>query len=255
MNRKLWIGLSAVVLSTFGLLGFFGGEVYRKAPPIPGRVVDESGATLFLRDDILTGQQVWQSAGGQQLGSIWGHGAYVAPDWSADRLHREATALLERYARRDEGAAYETLDDERKAALRERVRSEMRRNTYDAGEDVLVLSNERAAVVAEASEHYAALFGAAPELAPLREAYAMPDDAIPDSGRREKLGAFFFWTSWACSTERAPGGVTYTNNWPHEPLVGNVPSAANVLWSIVSVVVLLAGVGAIVWYFAARSSP
>jgi nitric oxide reductase large subunit len=27
-------------------------------------------------------------------GSIWGHGGYLAPDWSADWLHREALSLL-----------------------------------------------------------------------------------------------------------------------------------------------------------------
>jgi nitric oxide reductase subunit B len=252
MNRRLWIGLAAVVLGSFALLGYFGGEVYRQAPPLPGRVVDADGRTLFTRDDIQTGQQVWQSAGGQQLGSIWGHGAYVAPDWSADWLHREATALLDRYALRDDGRPYAELAPERRAALGERVKSELRRNTYDRATDAVTVTGDRAAVVADVARHYAGLFGAAPELAALREAYAMPDAAIPDATRREKLGAFFWWTAWACATERTPGGVTYTNNWPHEPLIGNVPSAANVLWSIVSVVVLLAGVGALVWYFAAK---
>ena len=49
---------------------------------------------LYTRADIEQGRQVWQSIGGHQLGSIWGHGSYVAPDWSADWLHREATAWL-----------------------------------------------------------------------------------------------------------------------------------------------------------------
>ena len=44
-------------------------------------------------EEIQRGQAVWQSTGGMQQGSIWGHGGYVAPDWSADWLHREAIAL------------------------------------------------------------------------------------------------------------------------------------------------------------------
>ena len=83
-RRFHWIALAFVVGGAFLLLGFFGREVYRQAPPIPGRIVSTSGAELATRDQILDGQQVWQSAGGQQLGSIWGHGAYQAPDWSAD---------------------------------------------------------------------------------------------------------------------------------------------------------------------------
>ncbi len=30
--------------------------------------------------------------------------------------------------------------------------------------------------------------------------------------------------------------VTYTNNWPHEPLVDNHPTAANLMWSLISIV-------------------
>jgi len=83
-TKKLWIALAVVLIGAFGLLGMFGREVYRQAPPIPGRVVTESGTQLMTRDQILRGQRVWQSMGGQQVGSIWGHGAYQAPDWSAD---------------------------------------------------------------------------------------------------------------------------------------------------------------------------
>jgi len=99
-TTKHWIVLGASLLVAFSILGFFGREVYRQAPPLPERVVTREGATLMTRDSILTGQQVWQSTGGQQMGSIWGHGAYQAPDWSADWLHREAEALLAGWAGR-----------------------------------------------------------------------------------------------------------------------------------------------------------
>ena len=93
--RNLWWTLIAVLAVTFALLGYFGTEVYRKAPPIPDRVVSESGQVLMTGEDILDGQTAWQSVGGMQLGSIWGHGAYQAPDWTADWLHRELVAWLD----------------------------------------------------------------------------------------------------------------------------------------------------------------
>src|SRR6478609_7307781 len=89
--RKLWISLAIVLGASFLVLGYFGREIYRTAPPIPTRVVSADGQVLFTAAQIKDGQNVWQSIGGQQLGSIWGHGSYVAPDWSADWLHREAT--------------------------------------------------------------------------------------------------------------------------------------------------------------------
>lgn len=88
---------------SFGALAFIGGDIYRQAPPLPGQVVSSGGEVLFTRDEIQRGRQVWQTTGGHQLGSIWGHGAYVAPDWTADWLHREAVSLLDRWAQAQSG--------------------------------------------------------------------------------------------------------------------------------------------------------
>ncbi len=93
--KRLWIGFALVNIVSFAILGYYGNEIYRKAPPIPQDVSDANGHVLFTGQDIKDGQNVWQSIGGQELGSIWGHGAYVAPDWSADWLHREAIWLLD----------------------------------------------------------------------------------------------------------------------------------------------------------------
>src|SRR5687767_11465048 len=97
--NRLWVCLSLVIVVSFALLGYYGGEIYRQAPPVPERVVTPEGELIWRGEDIKDGQNVWQSIGGQQLGSIWGHGAYVAPDWSADWLHRESLWLLNDWAR------------------------------------------------------------------------------------------------------------------------------------------------------------
>ena len=39
--------------------------------------------------------------GGMEVGSIWGHGSYVAPDWTADWIHREAEFILNEWSQRD----------------------------------------------------------------------------------------------------------------------------------------------------------
>jgi nitric oxide reductase subunit B len=250
--QKSWWILGATVVIAFFILGFFGREVYRQAPPIPERVVGADGALLFTNDAILTGQQVWQSTGGQQLGSIWGHGAYMAPDWSADWLHREASALLDIWAGREGAKSFAGLAPERQAALQARVQKELRANTHDSATGTVRVSIDRREAITRTARHYNDLFGGAPGLARLREDYAMQNVTIPDPERREKLTAFFFWTSWAATTERPGSSVTYTNNWPHEPLVGNRPTGANVLWSIASIILLLAGIGAVVWWSAFR---
>jgi len=247
-TRRLWITLGVVVVTTFLLLGFFGREVYRSAPPIPDRVTDASGEVLMTGDDILEGQTVWQGMGGQQVGSIWGHGAYQAPDWSADWLHRECIALLDIWSRRQYGRSCDELDAEQRAGLEGRLKVEMRRNSYDAETGTLVVSDDRRQAIETTATHYRTLFGGGADPDGLRESYALREVSLENESDLVYLSQFFFWTSWACATERSEGAVTYSNNWPHEPLIGNVPSGANILWSVLSVVLLLAAVGALVWF-------
>ena len=253
-KRIHWIALAFVVGGAFLLLGFFGREVYRQAPPIPERVVSASGEEFATRAQILDGQQVWQSAGGQQVGSIWGHGAYQAPDWSADWVHRECLALLEHWSVAEHGVAFEHLGSVKQAELEGRLKEELRTNRYDPETGVLTLSDERAAAWATVGAHYRGLFSDDPALAQLREDYAIQEGAIRDPERLQRLAQFFSWTAWACVTNRPGETYTYTNNWPHEPLIGNVPTAANIVWSVLSVLLLLAAVGGLVWYRAARSN-
>ncbi len=248
--RKLWFTLIAVLAVTFSLLGYYGAEVYRQAPPIPQQVVTADGMVLFTHDDILDGQTAWQSVGGMQLGSIWGHGAYQAPDWSADWLHRELMAWLELAAQQQHGTAYAALTGPRQAALREALKAEYRANRTDPATGVLTISPLRAQAVAQTATYYRELFSDAPHLQRSREHFAMKENTLPSAERRDKLTQFFFWTAWAAATERPGKNVTYTNNWPHEPLIDNRPSGENIVWSVASVVVLLAGVGFLVWAWA-----
>jgi nitric oxide reductase subunit B len=250
--KGLWIGLGVVVIGSFLVLGYYGVELYRKAPPIPNRVVTTDGTVLFSGEDIRDGQNVWQSMGGQQVGSVWGHGAYVAPDWSADWLHREAVALLDIWSDERYGRSFDDLDVEQQAALQARLKAELRRNTYDSQTGDLVISPDRALALKTVGQHYASVFGNDPEMATLRNAYAIPANTIKDPVRQEKMNAFFFWAAWACVTERPGEAITYTNNWPAEALVDNKPGSSVVIWSIVSFVMLLAGVGALAWYHAVQ---
>ena len=250
-SRKVWIAFWSVVVLSFAVLGYYGYQIYVEAPPIPDRVVTPDGAVVFTGDDIRTGQQVWQSIGGHELGSVWGHGAYVAPDWSADWLHRELVAMLNLMALDAHGRAYESLATPQQAALRESLRLDVRTNGYDKASGDLTISVVRAKAVGQVAGHYDALFGDDASLDELREDYALRKPTVPDPERRAALRAFFFWTSWACSTERPGTGITYTNNWPAEDLIDNRPTTAIFMWSMISILGLLAGIGALVWYMAA----
>src|SRR4051812_17515977 len=203
--RRLWaiFGVSMVIM--FGALLFFGYQIYQSKPPIPGAVRTSSGQVLYTSADIERGQSVWQSTGGMQQGSIWGHGSYVAPDWSADWLHREALALLDILAGAEKGRIYANLPVPEQARLQALLRQEMRTNTYELATDTIIVSDARAAATRIVATHFSDLFEAAsPESQALRVQYAMPVNATLSPDETRVLNAFFFWTAWAAATNR-PG--------------------------------------------------
>ena len=194
-TRNLWTWLAVICVISFSVLGWVGREIYLEAPPIPLTVTDSKGQLLYDGPQIQHGQQAWLAAGGQQLGSVWGHGSYLAPDWSADWLHREALALQEALAARDFGRPYADLDAARKGHVDAAVREELRRNTYDPQTRALVLSDLRADAVRQVASHYAGLFGSDSRFDALREQYAMKTGSLPIDADRAALTGFFFWSS------------------------------------------------------------
>ncbi len=251
-TKKLWIGFILVMVISFGILGYYGREIYREAPPIPEKVVDGNGNLLFTGQNIKDGQNIWQSIGGQEVGTVWGHGAYQAPDWTADWLHREAIYILDRFAQAEFGRNYNDLDEEKQAMLETRLQKEMRTNTYNAETKTLHISNIRAEAIKVVSKHYTSLFMDDDNLAELREAYAIPANTIKDKDRMSKMNNFFFWATWSTVTERPGQEISYTNNWPPEKLVANEPTGALHLWTGFSVIILLVGIGLLAWYYAAN---
>lgn len=246
--KRLWLILATSMFVMFSTLLFFGHQIYQQAPPIPQEFKTPAGEVVYTKGDIHRGQSVWQSLGGMQQGSIWGHGGYLAPDWTADWLRREAEALLDHIATRDNLASLPSENQEEMHQVA--LRSELRKNTYDADADTVTISEERAESIREVAEHYRALFQGDEDYLDLRRDYAFPLHQTVSADDAHALSAFVFWSSWAAVTNRPDDTISYTSNWPHDPLVGNTPSPAVLMWSLVSILLLLGGVGWIVWYYA-----
>ena len=244
--RKLWWAFILVNVVSFSILGLVGREIYRQAPPIPAEVITHDGTVVLPKGSIASGQNVWQAMGGMEVGSIWGHGSYVAPDWTADWLHRELVFVLDALAQAESKVPYEKLDLDHQALLRSRVERMFREHAYDPGSGRLTINPLRAKAFESNLAYYSDVFiNGRPE-------YAIPRGALTDPGKLRELSAFFFWTAWAAAAQR-PGTVhSYTNNWPHEPLIGNRPTGAAVVWTGVSFILLLAGIAAMVTFYAGK---
>ncbi len=243
--KRYWLVLAIVILGSFAVLGGVGRKMISQAPPIPD-VYSTDGQLLFTGSSITDGQGVWQSIGGQEIGTVWGHGAYVAPDWTADWIHRESGILLDRWAQKLGAANFAALNADQQAELKARLIRTMRTNKYNATNHRVIIDEDRAAAYNELTAYYAGVFANG------RKAYAIPQGALTNPAKQKQLAGFFWWSAWAASTQRPGSTVTYTNNWPHEPLVGNEPTPGAVLWSIVSFVCLLAGIGGLVWWYGSQ---
>lgn len=246
--KRLWFLFSAVLVVSFSILSWIGTRIYQQAPPIPDRIVTTDGKVIVADGEIGAGQNVWESLGGMEVGTVWGHGSYVAPDWTADWLHREAMFILDRWARDEHQTSYNKLDQEMQSQLSGRLTTLLRTNTYDPRTQTVTIDPIRAAAFESNVAHYADVFTKG------EADYSIPAGAVSDPDRVRRLCAFFFWTSWAASTNRPGEDLTYTNNWPYEPLVGNRPSGETVVWTGVSIIMLLAGISAMAWWYASRRS-
>ncbi len=246
--KKYWLLLVIVLTGTFTILGFFGNEVYKQAPPIYRYLKTDTHGVIHTQEDILDGQTIWQSIGGQQIGSIWGHGAYQAPDWTADWLHRELVNYQEIYALEHFNKNFEDTSTQQKMMIKASMLEDYRHSKLV--NDSVTLSKTRYQAFLKTKKYYLSLFSNSPELRDTRKAYAIHEEVLPSLEKREKMMAFFHWSTWAASANRPGQKHTYTNNWPHEPLIDNIPTSENIFWSIISVILLLASIGFLVWFYA-----
>jgi nitric oxide reductase subunit B len=242
--KKLWILLIAVFVGSFAILGWIGVEIFRQVPPIPDQVVTTDGTVVIPSESVLDGQNVWQAMGGMQVGSIWGHGSYVAPDWTADYLHRESLFILNEWSGGQYGTDGSALASEQRAALEQRLQDLVRTNTYNASTGAITVDPIRARAFEDNLKHYSDIFTNG------SHEYAIQKNAQSDPEKLRDLNAFFFWTAWASAANRPDNTISYTSNFPSEPLVGNVPTSSAIVWTGVSVILLIASIGGMVWFYA-----
>jgi nitric oxide reductase subunit B len=214
----------------FGILGYLALRVYEDHAPVPERVVAEAGEELFTHEDILQGQVAFLTYGLMEYGSIYGHGAYLGPDFTADYLHREALAMREQYGG---GAAAES-----------RVRQELQANRYDPATGTLTWTDGQIKAFETLCQHYEQEILNRPH-----SGAGLGPHAVASPQEIRRITAFIAWTAWTASARRPGRSYSYTNNWPPEPLAGNDLTKEAVVWSTLSIVALLGGTGLVLTLF------
>jgi nitric oxide reductase subunit B len=206
-------------------MGVLAYRTYTASMPLPQQVLSEEGGVVYTGEEITSGQNIFLTRGLQQYGSVVGHGAYLGPDYTAEYLRLSSEHIrdsLTQQGVQDPGAATAEMQ---------------RANRYDEGTGTLVLTDEQVSAFEQITQYYGNFFGEP------TTRHGLVPNKITDPQEIHDLTAFYAWTAWASAAERPGQGYSYTNNWPSEPLVNNQPTADILVWSGISLVALLAGIG------------
>lgn len=223
---KGWVqGIALVMILGFTVMGILAYHTYNDSIPIPDKVVSTTGEVLFTHDDIVAGQEAFNNRGLMEYGSIVGHGGYLGPDFTADYLRRAATLTLDARIKARENQPHQ-------ANIKD-----WRTNRYDSRTGVLVLSRQQTAAYHHLVSYYTTYFGKNSHNLGL-----LAHD-IKDPAQARHLTDFFAWTAWGAAADRPGHSYSYTNNWPADPTVANRPTADMVVWSVLSLIVLIGGTG------------
>jgi nitric oxide reductase subunit B len=229
---SLWLQFAIITFVVgFSVLGYLAYAIYTEHAPIPARVVSDDDRVLFTGDDVTAGQHVFQKYELMQFGTIFGHGAYLGPDFTAQYLHEAALLMQKYYA----GTGPVTPD------IEARVQTEWKSNIYDPSDGNLRLTAGQSEAFRRMQDFYRDWFSGPAKQRGLRRPNISDPDEIHD------LTAYFAWAAWVAAAIRPGADYSYTNNWPPEPLVANAPTAQAFLWSVLSLIGLLGGIGIVLF--------
>ncbi|XDE62508.1 hypothetical protein AB3M80_29695 [Arthrospira platensis BEA 1257B] len=245
-----WLVLICIV--TFTVLISAGAAIYKNAPPIPATIVSPQQEMILSQAEIQQGQETYLARGGQHIGSVWGHGSYLAPDWTADVLHRWGLATA--------GVIYnsnpvftqedlESLPDIDRATLQIQVEKQFKTNRYDPETKALTLTEAQTIGLQKVFEDYQTWLSQGSVV------HSIPSGWFTDNTQIHNVTAFFAWTAWAASANRPNAPFSYTANFPHDDLIGNQAPPQFLIWSIVSVIVLIAAIAVFLFIYLTQEDP
>ncbi len=238
------VGLFVANLAAMTLGAYVSRE---RAPPIPDEIRGPDGETVVTDEQVRLGKKAFQANGLMNHGSVLGNGSYFGVDLTADALELKAEYVREYYARRYGVDSFDALEDDDRAAVERRVEDELDADApAGADGDGPVIARYSAAEVyahRRIREEYVDRYhGGSPER-------GVPQGYVDSAERAARIADFACWTAWMAHTDRPGSDHSYTNDWPYVPAAGNRPTGQVVIWSAISVVLLIAGGGIGVWAY------
>ncbi len=241
LQKLKWIAIFSFVIAMGIILA--GGIMSKdQLPPYPDKVADPAGKILFTKADIIAGQDIYQRYGLMDHGSIWGHGSQRGPEFSALTLHIVGDAVRDYWAKQDYQKDYQQLDALQKSLIDAKTKNEIKVNRYNAAGDTLTLTIAQVQALEKVAPYWDKMFKEG------EQHYGFLPDTVRTAEERLQISRFFFWTAWVASTPRPGGDASYTNNWPPDRGIGNVPAPDVYLWSLGGIVVFFVVLGLFIFW-------
>jgi nitric oxide reductase subunit B len=236
-------GVAATMMIGFAVLIWVAFRAYEDAPPIPEKIMNQAGQPVLTAEDILAGQEVFLKYALMENGTIWGHGAYLGPDFSAEYLHALGMDAMRNVAQKRYGRGPDALTQAERDAVSTEVSQLLKQNRYDQARRSLIFTDVEISSYQRQIKKWADYFSRPSGNGGLRANY------ITDPKELRQLTAFFAWTAWASIANRPNREHSYTNNFPYEPMIGNTPTVDTVFWSALSLITLLVGTALVLFAF------
>ena len=124
-------------------------------------------------------------------GTLWGHGAYLGPDYTAEYLHRLAEIGRDELAQASHGKPFSGLPLGQALEIGERLKLELKQNRYQPGTGILLFTAPEAASWRIQAGEWRDYFNGA------KAAPGLPGHYIKDAGEIQRLNDYFAWATWA----------------------------------------------------------
>jgi nitric oxide reductase subunit B len=217
-----WVLLVTAIVC-FALLALATHRTYRGAPDIPNSFASADGSSLATGADIVAGKSGFPKADLMDYASIFGMGSYFGPDYTAQTLVDLATATEAELALADGTSSFAALTPDQQTAVRAKMQTLL--HHVDLTQSIVTLPMPLARAFVAVRDRAAAKLRQDDTEAGYSKARAL------DQAQARQTADFLIYSALTTVAWRPGSEVSWTQNWPYEPIVGNAPTTKTFTWT------------------------
>lgn len=240
-TRNLVVVLLLTVTVCWSLMIFATVRTYQLSAPMPQQFVSADGKTLMTADNIVAGKVGFQKADLMDYGSLYGMGSYYGVDFTAQYLMDLFHLIRQNLALAQYHQNYSSLNATQQYSVRTEAKNELR--ALDLMDNTVVVSAAMNKAIQDLQNKIAANLLQKDAERGYTQAYSLNTEEARDTAD------FLIYSSLTTAAHRPGSTISWTNNWPYQPSLGNTPTVATSIWSWVSFTILFLGIGAVLVIF------